>query len=460
MPRPDSRATARAVASRIATRIQRLPAVLVPIGYIVLLLLIPTRLVVPQIGAPGTPANLLALTGLVVWLCLTVGGLNPRAGWSPTRVTLALLSVTVLASYVSGNLTGWYQPADIHQRSDRLWRAVTLEQLGTALDSAGNRGLLALAGWAGILLMTTEAPRSWRDLERVVAWVVGAASVVAALGFYQYFTGANVAGWFRIPGLSTLLEQNTFTRSVVNRVVVTAGHPIELGVVMAALLPLALHRALHLGRVLPWVQVALVGSVALMSVSRSAIVVLAVALAVLVLGWPWRWRAAALVALPVVAFGARAAFPGLLGTIEALFRNVADDPSIAGRTADYDIVARMAAERPLFGQGLFTWVPFYFRTIDNQALMLVLELGIVGTVAFVVLVGTHLAVSLTSRSRLTDPRARHLAMAVAAALAGILSSFITFDALSFRMVAGLTFFFAGLAGAVWHLSRGPVSARA
>ena len=146
--------------------------------------------------------------------------------------------------------------------------------------------------------------------------------------------------------------------------------------------------------------------------------------------------------------------------IEALFRNVADDPSIAGRTADYDIVARMAAERPLFGQGLFTWVPFYFRTIDNQALMLVLELGIVGTVAFVVLVGTHLAVSLTSRSRLTDPRARHLAMAVAAALAGILSSFITFDALSFRMVAGLTFFFAGLAGAVWHLSSGPVSARA
>lgn len=457
MPRPEARTTARAVGARLAARIRRVPAVVIPIGYVTLLLLIPTRLVVPQIGAPGTPANLFALNGLVLWLCLTIGGLNPRRGWSPTRTTLMLLSLAVLASYVSGNLTGWYQPADIHQSSDRLWRAVTLEQLGAALDSAGNRGLLALAGWAGVLLMTAEAPRSWRDLERIVAWVVGAASIVAALGFLQYFTGANVAGWYRIPGLSTLLEQNTFTRSVVNRVVVTAGHPIELGVVMAALLPLALHRALHLRRILPWVQVGLVASVALMSVSRSAIVVLGVALVVLLAGWSWQRRAVALVVLPLVAFGARAAFPGLLGTISALFRNVADDPSIAGRTADYEIVARMAAERPLFGQGLFTWVPFYFRTVDNQALMLVLELGIVGTVVFAILAGVHLVMALTSRRRLAGPRTRHLALTVAAALAGILTSYVTFDALSFRMVAGLTFFLAGLAGAVWHLTRERVS---
>lgn len=444
-----------ALLERMVRRGSHLPAILVPMAYVTLLLLLPSRLVVPQIGAPGTPANLVAITGLVVWVCLTVGGLNGRKGWTPTRATVALFTLAVLASLLSGNQYGWYQPADIHQRSDRLWRSVPLDQLSVALDSAGARGLLALAGWMGVLLLTAEAVRSWRDLERVVGWVVGCATVVAVLGVYQYFTGDNVAAWYRIPGLSTILEQNTFTRSVVNRVVVTAGHPIELGVVMSALLPLALHRALHRRTVMGWAQSAMIGVVALMSVSRSAVVVMAVALLVLFLGWPPRRRLAALVILPVAAVVARAALPGLLGTIQSLFTNLADDPSVAGRTADYDIVARAVSERPLFGQGLFTWVPFYFRTIDNQALMFLLELGIVGTAAFGLLVATHLALALVARSRLADDRARDLALAVAAGLFGILASYVTFDALSFRLVAGITFLLAGLAGGVWHVTRDP-----
>ena len=187
-----------ALLERMVRRGSHLPAILVPMAYVTLLLLLPSRLVVPQIGAPGTPANLVAITGLVVWVCLTVGGLNGRKGWTPTRATVALFTLAVLASLLSGNQYGWYQPADIHQRSDRLWRSVPLDQLSVALDSAGARGLLALAGWMGVLLLTAEAVRSWRDLERVVGWVVGCATAVAVLGVYQYFTGDNVAAWYRI----------------------------------------------------------------------------------------------------------------------------------------------------------------------------------------------------------------------------------------------------------------------
>ncbi len=438
----------------------RIPAIWAPIVYAGLLLCIPTRLVVPQIGAPGTPANLVAIAGLLLWVCFTVGGLNHRRGWSPTRVTVAILTCCVLFSYSIGHITGWYQPADIHQSSDRLWRSVPLDQLNVAMESASNRGLLALAGWLGVVLLTAEAPRSWKDLERIVAWIVGFGTFVAALGFLQYFTGADVASWFRIPGLSSLMEQNTFTRSVVNRVVVTAGHPIELGVVMAGILPLALHRSLHLRKAIPWVQTIMISAVVLMSVSRSAIVVMAVALVVLLLGWPMRRRVWAIIIVPIAAVAARAVFPGLLGTIQSLFTNLADDPSIAGRTADYEVVIRMVSERPFFGQGLFTWVPFYFRTLDNQALMFLLELGIVGTAAFVLLVATHLIVSLSARTRITDPRSNHLPLAVAASLAGVLTAFFTFDALSFRIVAGLTFLLVGLAGAIWHLARAEFSADA
>jgi polysaccharide biosynthesis protein PslJ len=453
VPAPGRHTSTRSLAANLAQRVPPVPAMVVPIVYSGLLLVIPSRLAIRQIGAPGTPANIFAIIALVLWLCFMTGGLHSRRGWSLTRTTLAMLVVAVLVSYVSGNLVGWYQPADIHQSSDRLWRSVSPEQLNAVLDSAGNRGLLALAGWAGIVLLTAEGTRSWRDLERIVAWLVGFATVVAALGVFQYFTGVNVAGWFRLPGLSMLMEQNTFTRSILNRVVVTAAHPIELGVVMAGILPLALHRGLHTGRVIPWTQAAIIFLVCLMSVSRSAIVVMGVATVILLAGWPTRWRLWALILAPIAAVAVRAAFPGLLGTIRALFTNLANDPSIAGRTTDYEIVMRTIHARPMFGQGLYTWVPFYFRTIDNQALMFALEIGLVGTAVFVVLVVAHLAGCLMSRSRATDPRASHLALAIAAGLSGLLTSYVTFDAISFLMVSGVTFLFVGLAGATWNLAR-------
>ncbi|NLH69445.1 MAG: O-antigen ligase family protein [Brooklawnia sp.] len=303
------------------------------------------------------------------------------------------------------------------------------------------------------MLLTAESPRRWADLEKIVAWVVAFATVVAALGIFQYFTGANVAAWFQIPGLSTLRDQNVYTRSIVNRVVVTAAHPIELGVVAAAIFPLALHRSLYAAKKrLPWVQAVMILMVLLMSVSRSAIIVLAVGMLVLLVGWPARRRLWALAIIPVATAVLRAALPGLLGTLRALFTNLEDDPSIAGRTDDYEIIYRMAQDHPIFGQGLYTWVPFYFRTLDNQVLMFALEIGFIGLAVFVVLTLTHLVGVLVARTRVRDQRSRHLGLAVVAATAGLLSAYVTFDAISFRMAAGMTFLLLGMAGAIWNLT--------
>lgn len=423
--------------------------------YGVFLLCIPTRLIVGPIGAPGTPANLFAIAGLIWWLCSVLGGLNPVRGLTPTRTSFGLFTLLVFISYAAGHLQGWYQPADIHQRSDRLWQAANVAQVTSTVGSAADRGLLAWAGWAGVVLLTSEGIRNWKELERVVSWIVDAGAVVAGIGVIQYFTRWNIAGLLHIPGLSALTDfGNALSRSELNRIVSTSAHPIELGVVMAAILPLAMHRSLHSPRKATWVPTALIGLAALMSVSRSAIVVAAVALIILVVGWPMKWRLIALAITPVAGLIGPIALPGLLGTIRSLFTGIEHDPSITGRTDDYELVFRMVAERPVLGQGLLTWVPMVYRTIDNQALVILLELGIAGALAFVWLVLSGALQALSPVRTGGSFQQRHLGFAIAASLIGIITSYITFDAMGFRQVAGLTFLFLGLGGTVWRLSQG------
>lgn len=437
-----------------------LPAWAFVATYTALLLCVPTRLIVGPIGAPGTPANLLAIVGLLWWTCAVLGGLGTVRGLTPVRVAFATFAAACLVSYASGHLHGWSQPADIHQRTDRLWESADVAQVTDVVSSASDRGLLALAGWAGVLLVTSEGIRTWAQLEKLVDWIVRLATIVGAMAVAQYFTGVNMAAYLHIPGLVGLIDfGNALSRSDLNRVVATSSHPIELGVVMAALLPLAMHRALREPRRLtPWISVALVGVAALMSVSRSAVVVLGVAFVVLVVGWPMKIRIIAAVAAVPLALGLRAALPGLLGTIRSLFTGLEGDPSVAGRTDDYPLVFRLIEMRPLHGQGLYTFVPMVYRTVDNQLLVMLLEVGVLGTAAFALLFVTSQVAAWAPRRLRLDHQKQQLGFAVSASLLGIVTSFVTFDALSFRQVAGLTFLFMGLAGAVHNLARVSASA--
>lgn len=426
--------------------------------YAGVLLVIPSSLVIGAIGAAGTPANLIAIAGLVAWMAMTLRGWNP-SGWTPIRTMFALFVLTVLMSYVAGHVAGWYQPADIHQRTDRLWVMADVPELTDKLTNGADRGLLALAGWAGIFLLTADGVRSWHALERLTQWIVRFATFVAGLAILQYFTGLNVAAALHIPGLQTVNDFSTFARSDLNRVVATAMHPIELGVIMAALLPLALHRGIHSTNWRGWLPAAMLSAVVLMSISRSAIVVAGGAILILFLGWPWRWRLVMLAVMPLAILGARAAFPGLIGTIRALFVFLGDDPSIAGRTDDYAVVARNFWEHPILGQGFYTWIPMYFRTLDNQLLVLLLEIGIVGTLAFVGMILTAVFSAVVCHRRVAQERNMHLALAIAAGIFAISLSYITFDTLGFRQAAGVTFLLVGMAAAAWRLSRSGATVR-
>lgn len=112
----------------------------------------------------------------------------------------------------------------------------------------------------------------------------------------------------------------------------------------------------------------------------------------------------------------------------------------------------------MFGRGVSTFLPSY-RILDNQFLLTLIETGVVGVTALVLLfvtAGYCLRAVVRLRSAITTVSLAH---SLTAALAAALSSFFFFDALSFPQVSGLTFLLIGVAGAVHRQGAAPAGAQ-
>jgi O-antigen ligase len=292
------------------------------------------------------------------------------------------------------------------------------------------------------------------DIDRLVRWLVILTAGVAALGIIQYYTGFDIAGLYRIPGFAASADLSGIGgRSGLRRIAATATHPIEFGVVMAGVLPLALHRSLHGPRTLgSWLPTALIGFAMAVSISRSPIVVTAVAFLLIIPSWPRPWRRNALLVAPAAVVGVRLLAPGVVGTIRSLFLNINNDTSVSGRTEDFDVLARIFWENPILGRGLGTFVPQYYRIIDNQVYALFLELGVVGTSAFIAVILTATFSARGARRRFASAEHGHLGLVVSAAIVGLFVSFALYDVLGHAMSAGLVFLLVGLAGALWRVA--------
>ncbi len=430
------------------------------IVYIVLLLCIPSQLVFGPLGSIGTPANMWALVGLGAWIILALQGRLPGDGVTPVRLGIACAATAVVISYAAGFAAGRYAPLDVREFTNELWTLlpVTNDDLAAKLASGADRGLITFAGLAGVALIASDGLRTRDDLDLVVTWLCRAGAFVAALGIVQYYTGFDIASIYRIPGLTANYEiGQAASRSVLRRVSATAVHPIEFGVMMGVLFWFAVHRALTLRRMGAWIIAGVIGLGIPMSVSRSAIITAAVAGIIIFVGWPPRRRWNALALLPLVAIAVRLMAPGLVGTIRSFFLNIDSDPSVSGRTADYVVGMRLLDEHILFGRGLFTLVPRYYRVFDNQLLVGLIEVGLIGAALISVVFIAAFLDGLSARRRLTHPADRSLALTISGCVVGILISYATFDALTFPMVGGLTFLLFGLAGAMGQRGRAAIS---
>ena len=427
---------------------------------VILLLGIPSALIFRPLGAAGTPANMLGMILLLWWVAARiVPGFGVSSRRQPIRIAMGIFVLVVLLSYVSAMLHGWGMPIGLQERTaygSGILQPARLDQVATKEINAADRGLLSLAAWTGIALVTADGLRTRRRLDLILTAIVLMGTFVASLGMLQYFFDLDLVKYFQIPGLHPNSDFGSIALRTVRRVEGTAVHPIEYGVVLAAILPIAIHRALYAPRgrrFFPWLCTAVIGIALPMSVSRSAILALFVAAIIMFAGWGTGRKIAGLIVAVLFAGAMKLMVHGLLGTVRSLFTNLGNDPSIEGRTEDYHVAALLIREHPFFGRGFFTFIPALYRTFDNAYLLALVEIGILGMLALLAVFVVGIFTARGARLRAVDDKGRDLGQVLAASLAAIMVSAATFDLLGFPMAAGLAFLLLGCAGALYRLNR-------
>jgi O-antigen ligase/polysaccharide polymerase Wzy-like membrane protein len=347
-----------------------------------------------------------------------------------------------------------------------LWAYGTLIVVSFALSfnrdlyrfelTAGIREVLLTASMVGVALLTAASIRDRERLEVLLKRSVAFAAVVASVAALQFYFDFDLVERVRFPGLRRNSEFLTSgVRSGFERAKGTTDHAIELGVVMAMAMPVAVHYALHepdkrIARRF-WLATFLIMSTIPMSVSRSGIVAVAVSMGFLVSVWGERQMLRAIGAGFVGVAIIYVSSPTLLGSIRSLFSALDSDPSVEGRTDDYETVFRFVAQRPWFGRGAGTWGADTNLLLDNQILLSLLEVGWIGVGILSFMYVSAVSTGRKIRRTAPDDATRHLGQALAGAIAsGYLTLFFV-DGLFFQIFVGTSFLYIGAVGAIYRM---------
>ncbi|WP_078959370.1 O-antigen ligase family protein [Streptomyces erythrochromogenes] len=413
-------------AGRRRSRGRRVDATALLTGYLALAFFIPSNLTLPGLGGVGTPANVFALLALFWYLATWLAGrIRSAPGTRLPRVAMWLLTVSVLASYIANASRG----------------SVRKELLGA------DRGLIALLVWVSLVVLVSAGIQDRARLDVLLRRAVVMGTIVAAIGFYDFFTATNIADSISIPGLSSSVPQiTTLDRGAFTRPRSTTAQPLEFGGMLALLLPFAVQQAFdpvrrHLKAWRRWGPVALMGGALPLTVSRTSIIGALIVILVMVPRWKpqRRWTAIGVLVGAVACF--KVIIPGLIGTITALFASFLSnsDSSTQARTVKYSAIVPYLDERPLFGRGLGTFIPELYFFTDNQYMLTLAEMGFLGLLAllFLFLTGIHQGGAIRRLAVGESDRELGQAFFASALVALVVSA--TFDALSFPMFAGMFF---------------------
>ncbi len=415
---------------------RRIDAVTILTVWVVLLMAIPASLVVAPLGAVGGPATIFAAVVLVLYLVTWLHpALAPARGRQPVRAAAILLTCAVIATYVSAN-----------------------RHIMPGLERNGiDRGIILICGWLGILIMASDGIASMERLKKLLGRVVIGATAMAVIGITQFFTGLDATQYIVIPGLKEqTLNTDLLSRNGLNRPSATAAHPLEFAAVLAMALPIAINRARFAPpgkRGVRWLQVGLICAALPISVSRSAVLALLAVAFILLPTWPKIERRFAYVVMAGGVVALWMLVPGLLGTFRTLFATLTGDTSTTSRTSALSHAMPYISQHPWFGHGFGTFFPATYFFTDDQYLLSLIEIGVVGLFALLALFVTGLVTAQRVRRTTTDPEMRDLGQSLTATIAVAMVAFGTFDALSFNMAAGLTFLFLGCTGATLRLLR-------
>ena len=397
-----------------------------------LLLLIPTRLAFGPLGGSATPAIMLGWLLLVLWVGQRLGESRPPR-WQPLHVLVIALVVVMLLAYAHGQ-AGGLLPDEVR---------------------AADRAVLVILSLAGVVLYFTDCLADAAAVRRLLAATVWLSALLAGAGLMQFITGFAVAEWIRVPGLRASYDDigAVQDRLGLDRISAMATHPIEFGVVLAAVLAIALQFAFR--RRLMWLPTLLIAAAIPISGSRSAVICAGVVVLLMLPMWLWWQRIVAVVSLACAALVIDALSPGLLARIGELFTGVSSDISTRTRISDYDGVLPYLAETPWLGRGPGTFLPGRYLILDNQFLLTLVDAGLLGLLALLALLVGALCIAYLLRGRLLaagEVASADLVGSLAAALGALAVSFAFFDIFSFTMATGLLALLLGCLGALWRVS--------
>jgi putative inorganic carbon (HCO3(-)) transporter len=317
-----------------------------------------------------------------------------------------------------------------------------------------NAGLITMA-FAVIALVTTTD-----GLQTVLKGLLLGGTTSAGFALLQSVTGLDLAAQFRLPGLKTsdfVLVKDLMREGIV-RPQGSAGHPLELAVILTILVPIGIgiigSAHAKADRTWPWVLcTGVVACGALATVSRSVVLGLAAAVAVMAWRWPIR-RLAVTLAGVVVAVVAGWLFKlSVAAALVGSFAIFANDPSIASRSTGWNYIFAHFREHFWFGEGVGTYPALGNQPVlDNQYLSLLIEGGVCSLAGYVLLLGVALTVALRA-SAATSPALAELCSGLSGAIAVVIVTGAILDINGFVQVLTLTWFLFALIAVAAFLAR-------
>jgi hypothetical protein len=378
---------------------------------------------------------------VLAWLlAFALGGRGgPRWRFTPIHAVLAIfaaaagLSVVLNASYLNQTL-----------------------ELGLAVKK-----LALLGAYLSFFLVIASVVRK-REVNAFLSLIL-ALSVICAIGvLWEYNFDFNV---FYSLSEKLLPGGFQFTASGIDgvdeigrRLVVgPAEHGLEVVAMLSMALPIAIVRLIGStrwrDRLLYGTVICLLFGAALATYRKSAI--LAPISACLVLAYFRRrellklapFGLILLVAIPIIS-------PNALGSVvEQLKPNKLGVSTVSDRISDYDAIRPDILSHPAFGRGYGSYEHTSYRILDNELLTRLVESGIVGLIAFVLIVVTIIAVAAPIiRSR--DPARAPIALAIAAGAMPFLVLAALFDIMSFPHAPYILLTLAGLLAVIAGDRRG------
>jgi hypothetical protein len=402
-------------------------------GFLVMLFLVPFQDIRVPISLPfDAKLDRIILSGIVlVWLFALLAG-----GRDAPRLRLNTLTIAVLA-FVAVAFGSVLLNAQVLANSGDLTLA--------------SKKLVLLGAYVMFFYVAATSLRA-RDVPGFCLLIVGLACVTALGGIWEYRTGVNLfydsTAKLLPPGFSLLGETGD---SEFGRPAVTG--PTQHGLALTTVLALALPFAV-VGIEKAWEQrhkvayalataLILAGAVATLR-KTAAVLPLAALLVLLAYRRREMMRLAPLGLVLIVVI--QALSPGALASIRGQLQpeKVSGNVSTQGRTEDYDAVGPDIKAHLATGRGFGAFDSHKYRLLDNQYLGLLIEVGILGLVAYVVML---LAVMRVAHPviRSHDPTRAPPALAASAGVAAFLVCNALYDTLAFAQAPYLLFFVAALA---------------